>query len=97
MGQPLELTYAKGEVRAYVDRLLEDQGHLLPFRDYLRELLQLSGFILSETAGSGLVAGALVTFSVVCPQRDWRDVIPGVAAGELLHNSLMLLDKVIDD
>ena len=92
----MDLHGARGAVREYVAWLLEEQCALPEFRDYLGGLLQIPGLVLSEYGGSGVMTGALLAFHAVCPDRDWRDVIPGVAAGELLYTTFQLIDKAID-
>jgi geranylgeranyl pyrophosphate synthase len=92
----MNLCAARREVSGYANKLLGDQCNLPEFRECLRKLLQIPGLVLSPQGGSGLVSGVLLAFNAVCPDRDWKDVVPGVVAGELFYTTFQLLDKVID-
>ena len=84
-------------LQVYVDSLVGAHYGDRPFGAYLRTILRIPGFILSNEEASGLMSGVLLTFHAVAPERDWQDVIPAVAAVELTHNAWELLDKILDD
>jgi geranylgeranyl pyrophosphate synthase len=97
MALKMDVRWTRGQLRDYTDRLITERYQGSAFEKYLRGLLAIPGGPLTGTDSSGLMDAVLYTYAAFCPERDWRDAMPGAVSVELAHTAWELMDKILDD